>query len=90
MWMHPQTVHCRISLAFELYKNEITLYFSAPHHVSNIYPGGYFAVLHLFSLMYSFPLFEYTAIYFFLPSMGVCFVSSFPVITNKAAVNILK
>lgn len=89
--MCPQTVQSIISLISELDKNEIALYFSAQHHVSNIYPGGCFAIVHLFSLMYSFPLYEYITIYFsILPSTGIWFVPSFLVITNEAAVSILK
>lgn len=40
---------------FEPYENEIPLYFSTQHHISNMYPGGCFVVVHMFSLMYSFP-----------------------------------
>lgn len=78
MCIYPQTGCGRILLAFELYKNEITLYFSTARHDSNIDPDGCFATVHLFSLMCSFPLFECAAVYFsILPSVGICFVSSF-------------
>lgn len=85
--MYPQTVHCRILLAFELYPHEITLYIFQLHIVFLTFTQvGVFAVIHLFSLMYSFLLLEYITIYSFLPPMDVCFVSNFLVITNEVTV----
>lgn len=48
------------------------------------------AVIHLFSLLYVIPLYEYTTIYFSILFMGICVVSSLGLIMNNVALNIFE
>lgn len=91
MWTRiPKTVHCVTSLVSELYKKcnhtvfrlNIVFLMSTQVDISLSFLW--------FSLMYSFPLYERIAIHFsILPCSHIWFASRF-LITNEAALNVLK
>lgn len=90
--VHASPVYYIALLVLGLCKNAVTLFLSSALCFSYLPRWRFHCVFFfLFSLMYSFPLCECIALYFSLPpSSDISFASSFLVITNEAALNVLK